>query len=199
MSEASGAARAGRRIRGRPPSTLRVVAETVAISLAAGVLVGLLWWLLAPTFAVEVVAGELRPIGAVGEKRFGADAWFTIVSCIAGVIVALVMFMRHLRRPVVTVCALAAAGLAGSVVGWRLGVLLGPEPIADALEDIADGTRIDFPLDLGATGLLFGWPIAAVTTVAVMCLLGDDKGRRRSTGGEPDLSRADQSAPWSLP
>jgi hypothetical protein len=171
----------------------------VLISLAAGVLVGLFWWLLAPMFAVEVIAGELRPIGPVGENRFGADAWFTIVSCIAGVLVALVMFMRHLCRPVVTVCALAAAGLAGSVVGWRLGVLLGPEPIAGALEDITDGTRIDFPLDLGATGLLFGWPIAAVATVAVMCLLGHDQGRLRSTGDEPDLSRADQSAPWSLP
>lgn len=199
MSEASSAARVRWRIRGRPPSTLRVVAETVVISLTAGVLVGLLWWLLAPTFAVEVIAGELRPIGPVGENRFGADAWFTILSCIAGVLVALVMFLRHLRRPVVTVCALAAAGLAGSAVGWRLGVLLGPEPIAGALEDITDGTRIDFPLDLGATGLLFGWPIAAVATVAVICLLGHDQSRLRSTGDEPDLSRADQSAPWSLP
>jgi xanthosine utilization system XapX-like protein len=199
VSEASSAARVRRRIRGRPPSTLRVVAETVLISLAAGVLVGLFWWLLAPTFAVEVIAGELRPIGPVGENRFGADAWFTILSCIAGVLVALVMFLRHLRRPVVTVCALAAAGLAGSAVGWRLGVLLGPEPIAGALEDITDGTRIDFPLDLGATGLLFGWPIAAVATVAVICLLGHDQGRLRSTCNEPGLSRADQSAPWSLP
>ena len=199
MSEATNAVPVGRRVRHRAPSTLRVVAETVLISLGAGVLVGLLWLLVAPKFVVEVVAGELQPVGPVGESRFGADAWFTVISGAVGVLIAVVMFTRHRHRPVVTVCALAAAGLAGSVVGWRLGMLLGPDSIAGTLDEFADGTRLDFPLDLGATGLLFGWPIAGVTTVVVMCLLDHDRSRWRSSAAEPDLSRADRSAPWSLP
>ena len=199
MSEATDAVPVGRRVRRRAPSTSRVVAETVLFSLAAGVLVGLLWLMLAPKFSVEVIAGELHPVGPLGESRFGADAWFTVLSGTVGVLIAFVMFTRHRHRPVVTVCALAAAGLAGSVVGWRLGMLLGPDPIAGTLDDLADGTRLDFPLDLGATGLLFGWPIAGVTTVFVLCLLDHDRSGRRSSADEPDLSRADRSAPWSLP
>lgn len=169
------------------------------ISLAAGVVVGLVWLLLAPRFSVEVIAGELRPVGPVGESRFGADAWFTVISSTVGVLIAFVMFTRHRHRPVVTVCALAAAGVAGSIVGWQLGALLGPDPIAGTLDDIADGTRLDFPLEVGATGLLFAWPIAGVATVVVMCLLNHDLSTWRSSADEPDLSRADRSAPWSLP
>ena len=198
MSEATDAVPVGRRAR-RRPSTRRVVTETVLLSLSAGVLVGLLWLLLAPKFAVEVIAGELQPVGPLGESRFGADAWFTLISGTVGVLIAFVMFTRHRHRPVVTVCALAAAGLAGSVVGWRLGMLLSPDPIAGTLDDLAEGTRLDFPLDLGATGLLFGWPIAGVTTVVVMCLLDHDRSGWRPSADEPDLSRADRSAPWSLP
>jgi hypothetical protein len=153
---------------------------------------------LAPRFAADVVAGELQPAGPLGESRFGADAWFAIISAPAGVLIALVLFTRHRHRPVLTVCALAAAGFIGSVVAWRLGILLGPDQVHDALVDVADGTRLDLPVGLGASGLLFCWPIAAVVTIIATCLLGDDQSRWRPAAGESAVSRADRSEPWSL-
>lgn len=199
MSEANEADRVGRRVRGRPPSAGRIVIETIVVCIAAGLLVGVVWWLVAPQFAVEMVDGELRPSGPIGESRFAADAWFAIISGAAGVLIALVMFTRHRHRPVATVIALAAAGLAGSVVAWRLGVLLRPDQITGALGDIAEGTRLDFPLDLGATGVLFAWPIASLATVMLRCLLGSDQSRWRPARQAADLSPADRSGTWSLP
>jgi hypothetical protein len=175
VSEAIGTGEVRRRIRGRPPSTVRIVVETTVVCLATGALVGLLWWLLAPPNAVEVVAGQLQPAGPLGESRFAADAWFAIISATAGVLLALVLFTRHRHRPVLTVCALAAAGLAGSVVAWRLGILLGPDQVGDTLEGIADGTRLELALGLGATGMLVVWSIASVATVVVICLLGSSQ------------------------
>ena len=187
------------RKRGRAPSAAHVVLVTVVICLAAGLVVGVLWWLFAPQFSVQMVGGQLQPLEPVGESRFGADAWFSIISGAAGVLIALVVFTRYRQHPVTTVGAVAAGGLLGSVVAWRLGVLLGPDPIEGALEDIADGTRLGFPLDLGATGALFAWPVAALVTVVLICLLGNDEGRWRPGSEEPNLSRADRSVPWSLP
>jgi hypothetical protein len=169
------------------------------VCLATGLLVGVLWWLLAPPFAVEMVAGELQPSEPVGESRFGADAWFAMIAGVAGVLIALVIFTRHRHRPIATVCTLAVAGLFGSVVAWRLGVLLGPDPINGAPEDIADGTELVFPLSLGATGLLLMWPITAVGSVLLMCLLGNNQSRWRSASGARGLSRADRSVPSSPP
>ena len=199
MSEATGDGQVGRRIRGRPPSLRRVVVEALLVCLVAGMGVGLLWFLLAPQFAVEMVGGELRPSGPVGENQFGADAWFAVISGAAGVLIAVVLFTRHRHRPVATVCALAAAGLVGSAVAWRLGVLLGPDPVTGAPQDMADGTRLDLPLDLRASGVLLAWPIASVATVVVMCLFGDDRSRGRPASQAGNVSRVDRSEPWSLP
>jgi hypothetical protein len=135
----------------------------------------------------------------MGENQFGADAWFAVISGIAGVLIALVLFTRHRHRPVATVCALAAAGLVGSAVAWRLGVLIGRDPVTGALQDMADGTRLDLPLDLRASGVLLAWPIASVATVVVMSLLGDDQSRGRPTSQAGNVSRVDRSEPWSLP
>ncbi|HEX2360471.1 MAG TPA: hypothetical protein VHI11_00210 [Jiangellaceae bacterium] len=199
MSEANEADRVRRRVRGRPPSAGRVVVETITVCIAAGLLVGLVWWLIAPQFAVEMVDGELQPAGPMGESRFAADAWFAIISGAAGVLIAVVMFTRHRHRPIATVIALAAAGLAGSVVAWRLGMLLRPDRVTGALGDIAEGTRLDFPLDLGATGVLFAWPIASLATVMLWCLLGNEQSRWRPARRAADFSLADRSGPWSLP
>ena len=164
-----------------------------------GLLVGLLWYLFAPEFAVEMVGGQPRPSGPISESRFAADAWFAIISGIAGALVALVLFTRHRHRPVAVVCALVVAGVAGSAVAWRLGVLLGPDPINGALGDLAEGTRLELPLGLGATGTLLAWPIGSVAAVIVMCLLGQDRRPRRSAPTGPGFSRDDRSEPWSLP
>jgi hypothetical protein len=199
VTEATGASQSPRRLRGRRPSTPRVFLEAIVVCVVAGLLVGLLWFLLAPEFAVEMVGGELRPSGPMGESRFAADAWFAIISGIAGVLITLVLFTRHRHRPVETMCALVIAGLAGSVVAWRLGVLLGPAPITGALDDLAEGTRLELPLGLGATGTLLAWPIGSVAAVIVMGLFGEDRSPRRSAPAEADLSRGDRSEPWSLP
>jgi hypothetical protein len=174
-----------------------VFVEAIAVCLVAGVFVGLVWLWLAPQFTVEMVGGELRPSGPLGESRFAADAWFAIISGTAGVLTALVLATRHRDRPGATAGALATAGVVGSVVAWRLGVLLGPEPITTELDDLAEGAQLAFPLDLGATGMLLAWSIASLTTMMLMSLLGNDPNRHEPLPGEKDLSLDDRSEPWS--
>jgi hypothetical protein len=198
VSEATGAGEVRRRVRGRPPSARRIVVETTVVCLVTGLLAGVSWWLLAPRFTVEVGAGELQPAGPFGESRFGADALFAIICALVGVLIALVLFTRHRHHPVLTACALVAAGVAGSIVAWRLGLLLGAGQGAEALDDMADGTRLELPLGLGATGVLFGWPVASVITVIAISLFGNDQNLGRPAG-EAEVNRAGRSAPWSLP
>lgn len=192
MSAANGAGTGRRGARGRPPSTRRVIVETTLVCLAVGLLGGVLWRALAPQFSVEVIAGQLQPAGPVGESRFGADAWFAAMGIVAGALIALAMFTRHRHRPVETIAALALAGLVGSVVAWRVGLLLGPEPVPAELEEVADGTSFEFPLALGATGVLLAWPIASLVCVLAMTLLGDHR-----PGDDAEVSRDDRFEPWS--
>ena len=55
-------------------------------------------------------------------------------------------------------------GLLGSLVAWRLGVLLGPPAISDSAAGLANQARFDGPLEISAMGVLLAWSTAAVVT-----------------------------------
>ena len=54
----------------------RVVAQTVLISVALGLVVGLVWWLAAPEVSVGVSGGQSVLNAAEARKLFGVDASF---------------------------------------------------------------------------------------------------------------------------
>lgn len=198
MSDPAGPGAAHRRERRHPPTTRRVAVEAVLVCVGAGLLVGVLWRLLAPEIVIEIVDGQPRPSGPLGESQFGADAWFALLAAAAGVLTAVVQLARHRHRPVAVVCSFTVGAVVGSLVAWRFGVLLGPDQIDVPLDQLAEGARRVLPLDLRATGVLLAWPIAGVAALLVLCLLGNDVGWWRSAAPpDSDLSRAGRSGPWS--
>ncbi len=135
------------------------------VSALAGLPVGLLWYAVAPLARIIKRADGLYRAGGEGnEAAIAADGWFAFLTLLAGVLIALAVYLRTRPGRVVPLLALAAGGLLGAAVAWRVGVLLGPGPIEETARGLAVGTRFDAPLDVSALGVLLAWPMGAVIT-----------------------------------
>jgi len=139
---------------------------TVAVTLG-GVLLGLLWWWLAPH--VPLIADQVDKSWVVyikdteGEQAVGVDGVFTLLGLAFGLVSAVVVFLWRRRGGVPLAVALGLGGLLGSLLAWRLGVWLGPQSdvIAHA-KAVGKGVTFSAPLRLGAKGALLAWPLAAL-------------------------------------
>ncbi|WP_031095288.1 MULTISPECIES: hypothetical protein [unclassified Streptomyces] len=143
-------------------------AAVIAVAVAlGGVLLGLLWWWLAPH--VPLIADEVDKNWVVyvkdseGEQAVGVDGTFTLLGLAFGLVSAVVVFLLRRRGGVPAVVALGLGGLLGSLLAWRLGVWLGPE--SDVLAHaraVGKGVTFSAPLKLSAKGALLAWPLAGL-------------------------------------
>jgi hypothetical protein len=129
----------------------------------AGVVVGVVWRLVVPLAVLEKdAAGVVQVAGA--ETEVAADGWFAVLAALAGVLaaVAAVLLLRSGRLGAVV--GLAAGGLVGALIAWRVGLLLSPPEIAASTKAARVGDTFEGPLRLSALGVLLAWPTAAVIT-----------------------------------
>ncbi|MFF5027086.1 AAA family ATPase [Streptomyces collinus] len=175
------------------PGMKTEVREAVLITLAAalsGVLLGLLWWWLAPH--VPLVGDQVDKSWVVylkdteGEQAIGVDGTFTLLSLAFGAVSAAVVFLLRRRGGVPLVVALGLGGLLGAVLAWRLGVWLGPtsDVIAHA-RAVGKGVTFSAPLKLGAKGALLAWPLAGLLVhLGLTALFGPRDPEVPYTGGQ---------------
>ncbi|MET7675106.1 AAA family ATPase [Streptomyces seoulensis] len=152
------------------PGMKTEVREAVVVGVAvalSGVLLGLLWWWLAPHVPL---VGETTDRSWVvylkdteGEQAAGVDGTFTLLGLAFGLISAVVVFLLRRRGGVPLVVGLGVGGLLASLLAWRLGVWLGPtsDVIAHA-KAVGAGVTFPAPLRLGAKGALLAWPLGAL-------------------------------------
>lgn len=139
---------------------------TVAVAVA-GVLLGVLWWWLAPH--VPLVGDVVDKSWVVylsdseGEQAIGVDGTFTLLAVAFGAVSALGVFLWRRRGGVPLAVALGVGGLLASLLAWKLGVWLGPsqDVIAHA-KQVGKGVTFSAPLKLGAKGALLAWSLAAL-------------------------------------
>lgn len=147
-----------------------VVLVLVGGLLGAGVPVGVLWWLVAPTVVCTTVEGSCPYESFEGGRFFIAEGLFAVLAAASGVLAALLVrrWTREIGWPVVV--ALAVGGALASLAAWRVGVWLGPDDPTGLTT--ATGVLAEQPLRLHADGLLLVWSIASVL-VALLTLLAD--------------------------
>jgi hypothetical protein len=154
------------------PSRLRRevgVGAALAVAVAApGALVGALWVWTAPRAQAVVGDGGVFLTEPEGQAAIATDGRFAVLGAVVGLLCGLLGFVLVRQRGVATALGLAAGGLAGSVLAWRLGAWLGPEAVSVAAKGAAAGTRLDLPLELRATGVLLVWPLVAVASFLVL-------------------------------
>jgi hypothetical protein len=145
---------------------LEAAVVTVALALA-GVLLGLLWWWLAPH--VPLVGGLVDEKWVVyfkdteGEQAIGVDGTFTLLAVAFGAASALGVFLVRRRGGVPLVVGLAVGGLLGSLLAWRIGVWLGPtQNVIAHAQAVGKGVAFSAPLKLNAKGALLAWSLAGL-------------------------------------
>ncbi len=103
-------------------------------------------------------------VGTHTETAVAADGWFAIFALVAGAVAALLAAFLLRDQRLGALAGLAVGGVLGSLVVWRLGVLLGPPSITESAAGLANEAQFDGPLDISAKGVLLAWSTAAVVT-----------------------------------
>ncbi|WP_371496441.1 hypothetical protein OG871_11140 [Kitasatospora sp. NBC_00374] len=150
---------------------LRIGALTGLACALLGVLVGLLWFWLAPRVMFQVSGNQILYMDPEGEQRAGADAVLALLGLGAGVLSAVTAFLLTRGRGggIAVAVGLALGGLAGSLAAWQLGAALGPTADLRAhARQVGDGGTFSAPLELGAHGALLVWPLTAMVLLLAL-------------------------------
>lgn len=140
-----------------------VTAARVALAvLVTGPLVGLVWRLVAPLPALQVRDSAVFPADGSVESAVAADGWFAVTTGAAGLACAVAVFAVARWARLGALVGLTVGGSLAALVSWQVGTRLGPDDVSGTRTSAADGTLLDGPLRLSATGVLMTWPLIAV-------------------------------------
>ena len=188
------------------PRPLVVAARVFGALAAVGVLLGPLWWLLAPDRAQGTALGDGEVFTGTTEALFAGEGTFVLVTALAGLISGYAVYMvqfplarrhpRDLRLWCLTAGFLGSA--AAALLTWRTGMLL-DAPLHTALARARPGDDVTVGLHLEATAFLVAWPFVFVLQYVLLDLISM---LRRDLPGVPRPVRTFASASdtrWSGP
>lgn len=119
----------------------------------------------------QIVMG---PIEAT--KTVGIDAVYLFVSIPMAFVLGVALTWWRRRTPVTTVVLIALTSLIAAALMERFGLWLGPADPGSVLKHAAAGATAPVRLQVQATGVLLGWPAAAVLgSLLVLLLAPTDK------------------------
>ncbi|WP_413756772.1 AAA family ATPase [Streptomyces sp. MMBL 11-3] len=148
------------------PGTRTELREAAVVTVAltvAGLLLGVLWWWLAPHVPLVSDSSAVYLKDTEGEQAIGVDGTFTLLALAFGLVSAVVVFLLRRRGGIALIVALTVGGILGSLVAWRLGIWLGPtQDVVGHAKEVGKGVTFDAPLELGAKGAMLAWSVAAL-------------------------------------
>lgn len=152
---------------------------------AAGIPVGLLWWLLAPGGLNLITRDPSLGDGANPEVWLPRDLTLAGLFVFAGCLVAVFIMDKPRRSAQLHLALGLAGGLAGAVIAWQAGVFAGQ--LWGAPADTSVNASVAFSLRSLAVVLL--WPAATAVSVFVISLLNElrraPESRGSDSGGAP--------------
>jgi hypothetical protein len=150
-------------------SEVRRGALVALLVTVCGVALGLLWLWLSPRVPLVSDGRAVYLKDTEGEEAIGGDGTFALIAAGLGILTAAAVFWRYRRGGIGVVLGLAAGGVLASLVGWRLGVWLGPDTdIVAHATAVGPKVVFDAPLELRAKSALVAWPIAAMVVHLVL-------------------------------
>jgi hypothetical protein len=160
--------------RGRPqpgPGHIGAAGRTIVVTLAAvvagtallGAAAGLIWAAVAPrALVVSVGGGSADVVNPETSAFIVAEAWFTLLTLVGGIISGLLGYMIAVRRAGASaMAAVLVGGLAAALIAKWLGQRSGAAAFNHALAVSRPGALLHAPLALGGLGALAFWPLAA--------------------------------------
>jgi hypothetical protein len=128
-----------------------------------GVLLGLLWLWLSPRIPMVSDGQAVYLKDTEGEEAIGSDGIFILIAAGLGALSAALVFWRYRTGGVAVVMGLAIGGFLACLVGWRLGVWLGPPTdIVAHAKEVGPKKVFDGPLELRAKSGLIAWSAGAM-------------------------------------
>jgi len=155
------------------PGAIAGFAIALAGSALVGLLGGLIWGEAAPRAMLqEIGTGTAQLVNAETSAFIGADAWFSVIAAIAGLITGLAGYRFLVARASPGARAAATAGLvlgalAGALVMLWLGGQIGLSGYNQQLASSPDGTLFPASLTLGAKSALAFWPMFTAIVILV--------------------------------
>jgi hypothetical protein len=161
---------------------LLALIATVAASVLLGLLTGLIWSAVAPR-ALLVVQGRgvAFVLNTETDAFIVADAWFCLLTAIAGLICGLVGYLVAVHKyGALPLVGLLLGGVAGSWLAMWIGQQQGLARFRLQLVTSPAGTRLREPLVLGGHGALAFWPLLVGLVVGSVEVVSQAVDRRRA-------------------
>jgi len=165
---------------------VRLGARVAATLAGVGIVVGLVWWWLAPVAAVRLEPDGGFFVDPDPESYIASDVWFAALSLVAGVLAGVLLWRVVHRSAVAGVVGLAVGGTLGALLAAWVGERLGHTDPA-AVAKLPAGTIVHVSLEVQAMAVLFVLPLAALVGWLVRDLLHD---RRVSRDARDAADRA---------
>ena len=154
----------------------------MAASALLGLLTGLIWSAVAPR-ALLVVQGRgvAYVLNSETDAFIVADAWFCLLTAVAGLICGLAGYLVAVRRyGALPLAGLLLGGVAGSWLAMWIGQQQGLAGFRAQLATSPAGTRLREPLVLGGHGALAFWPLFVGLLVGSVEVVSQAIDRRRT-------------------
>ena len=140
--------------------------RVLRLAVLVGIVVGVVWWRVAPRVMVEVTADSIALVDPAGKAFIATDGWFAVLAAVAGLVCGVVGVLRWRRDGIGLAVGEAVGGLVGALVAMLLGQWLGRASIDEA----AVGAVVEASLRVRATGVLLAWPLVALLIVVAVAV-----------------------------
>jgi hypothetical protein len=178
------------------------LAAVIAGTALLGAATGFIWAAVAPRALVVVVSrGSADVVNPETSAFIAAEAWFTLLTVVGGIISGLLGYALAVRRDgAPAMAAVLVGGLAAALLAKWIGQRSGTAAFNSALAAGRPGALLHAPLALGGLGALAFWPLAAgLVAGGIETVVALRERRAAQVAGRTGGTGTQSLGPWPVP